>query len=147
MATTLSPITRRDNRIERLHTGGRRQRQPSRLPFTRAMLLSQDPAADADLAWAVMEFRADPVRPVPPGGPVHQALHFYDAELRPKLEPQNNGKYIAIHPDTQEYIVEQRPGKSFRALRARQPTGPIVLHHIGIASTGLKERLRGERPR
>ena len=81
-----------------------------------------------------------------PSDPVQQAREFYDTELRPQMEERCNGQYIAIHPESQSYSVQPGYGKAFRALRAQQPLGPIIVHNIGFASSGLKARLRGEQP-
>jgi len=94
----------------------------------------------------MIQFPTDSLHPASPGETDHRALDFYDAELRPLLEPQRNGQYVAIHPATCDYVVDRRPGKAFRALRAQQPQGPIVLRHIGTADADLRARLRGELP-
>lgn len=78
--------------------------------------------------------------------PVRQAREFYDAELRPQMEELYDGQYIAIHPGSRGYSVQQGYGKAFRALRMQQPLGPIIVHNIGFANSGLKARLRGEQP-
>ncbi len=81
-----------------------------------------------------------------PSDPVQQAREFYDTKLRLEMEERYNGQYIAIHPESQTYSVQQGYGKAFRALRAQQPLSPIIVHNIGFSSSGLKARLRGEQP-
>jgi hypothetical protein len=52
------------------------------------------------------------------GDAKRQAMGFYEDHLCPILEPRQNGKYVAIHAETQEYAVERGPGKAFRAICA-----------------------------
>jgi hypothetical protein len=78
------------------------------------------------------------------GDPVQRAMAFYESELRSKLEPEYNHQYVAIDPDTHDYLVELRPGRAFRAMEARCPNGVIVVHTIGEADAGLLRRMRGE---
>ncbi len=82
----------------------------------------------------------------PQYAPVQQAREFYDTELRPQMEKLYDGQYIAIHPESRSYSVQPGYGKAFRALRVQQPLGPIIVHNIGLAGSGLKARLRGEQP-
>jgi hypothetical protein len=104
-------------------------------------------ATRAKKRYARLSVRNTPGRQsLPPGDPTQQALELYNAQLRSSMEAEHLGQYIAIHPDTQTYAVEQRPGKAFRALRAQQPVGPIIVHNIGLANSGLKARMRGEQP-
>ena len=157
-----APIVRRDQRFKHLHPSFRHQ--PVRLKYKRELLLSQDPNADADWAWEQMyeglvnssestmalkdnpadEWKQPAQQPMPLFDPVQQAQEFYNAELRSQMEALYDGQYIAIHPQTRSYTVERWPGKSFRALRAEHPVGPIIVHSIGFANFGLKSRLRGD---
>jgi hypothetical protein len=75
---------------------------------------------------------------------VDRARTIYDSQLRERLEPEYNGQWVAIHPDTGDYIVERRFGKAFRALKAKHPDGSVVVRYIGIADAGLRARLFGE---
>ena len=78
---------------------------------------------------------------------VQPALDFYNAALRSHMEAHYSGQYIAIHPETCDYVVERRPGAALRALRSKQPFGSIIVHNIGLADPGLAARLHGEQPR
>jgi hypothetical protein len=75
-----------------------------------------------------------------------EAYKFYVAELRPLLEPQHNGDYVAIDVGSGSYEVARGLGKAFRALRARHPNGKISVLQIGPADHSLVSRMRGERP-
>ncbi len=81
-----------------------------------------------------------------PFNPIEQAREFYDTELRSRMEEFHSGQYVAIHPESRSYSVQPGYSKAFRELRALQPLGPIIVHNIGFASSGLKARLRGEQP-
>ena len=85
-------------------------------------------------------------RPLSPSDAVQQAREFYNIELRPRMEELYDGQYVAIHPESRSYNVQPGYGKAFRELRTQQPLGPIIVHNIGFANSGLKARLRGEQP-
>ena len=106
--------------------------------------LHLDPGTSLEITVLVPEIDSEQ-RPLP-SDPVQQARDFYDTELRPQMEERYNGQYIAIHPKSRSYSVQPGYGKAFRALRAQQPFGPIIVHNIGLSSSGLKARLRGEQP-
>jgi hypothetical protein len=74
------------------------------------------------------------------------ALAFYRNHLQAQLEPARNGDNVAIHPDSGTYEIARGSGHAYRALRAKQPMGLIVVHKIGPDS-GLAARMRGEHPR
>jgi hypothetical protein len=78
--------------------------------------------------------------------PVQQAKDNYDSKLRSILEPEFDGQYVAIHPESGDYLVERCRGQSLRAMIERHPDGPISIRHIGIADEGLRARMRGEWP-
>lgn len=84
---------------------------------------------------------------LPADEPISLEVDFYDASLRSQMEAHYSGQYIAIHPETRDYVVERRPGAAFRALRSKQSSGSIIVHHIGLADPGLAARLHGEQPR
>ena len=164
MVTASSQIVRRNQRLEYLHQSSRQQ--TVRLTYKRDLLLSQDPDADADRAWeqiyksslnssestaALKDNPADgwkqlAQQPLSPSVSIQKAREFYDTELRPQMEEFYNGQYVAIHPESRSYNVQPGYGKAFRELRTQQPLGPIIVHSIGFAGSGLKARLRGEQP-
>ncbi len=60
-----------------------------------------------------------------------RALTFYRENLRDVLEPAEEGKGIAIHPDSGDYLVAQTPTHANRAMRLRHPAGSYVTMRIG----------------
>lgn len=60
-----------------------------------------------------------------------RATAFYDQTLRALLEPRQNGAFVAIHPDTQDYAVALSSGGALRALYARHPDGALLVRRIG----------------
>jgi hypothetical protein len=60
-----------------------------------------------------------------------RGLAIYDEILKPALEPAFNGQYIAIHVASGEYAVAKSSGDTRRAMRKRQPEGPLVILQIG----------------
>lgn len=52
--------------------------------------------------------------------------------LRPAVEPGNEGKYIALHVDTEEYAIGSTATEARRLLRARrEPNGRMHTQKIG----------------
>ena len=60
-----------------------------------------------------------------------RALDFYRENLRDVLEPAEEGKGIAIHPGTGDYLVAETPIHASRAMRGRHPVGSYVTMRIG----------------
>lgn len=60
-----------------------------------------------------------------------RALDFYRDNLRDVLESAEEGKGIAIHPDTGDYIVAETPTHASRAMRLRHPAWSYVTMRIG----------------
>jgi hypothetical protein len=65
-----------------------------------------------------------------------RAFAFYEERLKPTLEPQNNGKAIAIHPDSGDYALGDTTGDALRALLPKHPEGGMVLFRIGPPTPG-----------
>jgi len=67
---------------------------------------------------------------------------LYETALRAKLEPNHNGEFVAIHPDTHDYAVASTSGDALRALYARHPEGGLMVRRIGSEPQhGLAARL------
>jgi hypothetical protein len=60
-----------------------------------------------------------------------QALAFYNAHLKNLLEPQQNGRGIAIHPASGDYVVADTPTQAGHAMRQRHPEGEFLMMRIG----------------
>lgn len=59
-------------------------------------------------------------------------LAIYETKLKPVLEPQEDGKFVAIHVDTEDYAVAPASGQATRALLRRHPIdGRVVVRKIG----------------
>ena len=59
-------------------------------------------------------------------------LDIYETKLKPLLEPQEDGKFVAIHVDTEDYAVASSSGRAMRALLQRHPVdGRMVIRKIG----------------
>jgi hypothetical protein len=56
---------------------------------------------------------------------------IYDEKLKPVLEPEYNGQFVAIHLDTGDYEVAKTSPKARFALRDRHPEGMIMTTNIG----------------
>ena len=59
---------------------------------------------------------------------------FYDAELRAKLEPEQNGKYIVIDGESLDYEVDDNMTVASVHLRDRRPDGEMLSFAIGFDS-------------
>lgn len=60
-----------------------------------------------------------------------RALAFYKDTLQARLEPEHDGKGLAIHPDSGDYAIAPTPTHASRALWQRHPEGGIVTMRIG----------------
>lgn len=60
-----------------------------------------------------------------------QGLAIYDENLKPFLEPAYNNHYVAIHVASGEHAVAKSSGDAMRAMRKRQPEGPLVIMQVG----------------
>lgn len=66
---------------------------------------------------------------------MEQALAYYQAELRPVLEPEHNGDFVAIDPKTGLYAVGSEPLALFAHQRARGSTSLKLLLRVGSLVT------------
>ena len=69
---------------------------------------------------------------------------IYDSKLKAVLEPEHNGKLVAIHLDTGDYALAGNAPYARRDLRTRRPTGLIFVTDVGPAPMdGLTLRMMG----
>ena len=61
-----------------------------------------------------------------------QAEAFYTAELRDKLEPAENGKFIVIDAKSHDYEVDDELIVATVHLRDRQPDGEMIVFRVGF---------------
>lgn len=60
-----------------------------------------------------------------------RALAFYKNTLQAKLEPEHDGRGIAIHPDSGEYLIAATPTHASREMWKRHPEGRFISMRIG----------------
>ena len=73
-----------------------------------------------------------------------QAEAFYNAELRDKLEPAENGKFIVIDAKSHDYEVDDELIVATVHLRDRQPDGEMFAFLVGCPNETV---FRGRRMR
>lgn len=61
-----------------------------------------------------------------------QAEEFYNAELRDRLEPAENGKFIVIDAKSHDYEVDDELIVATVHLRDRQPDGEMIVFRVGF---------------
>ena len=61
-----------------------------------------------------------------------KAEAFYNAELRDKLEPAENGKFIVIDAKSHDYEVDDELIVATVHLRDRQPDGEMIVFRVGF---------------
>lgn len=61
-----------------------------------------------------------------------RALALYRETLQAKLEPEQVGRGLAIHPDSGDYLVADTPTHAGHAMRERHPEGGTVTLRIGL---------------
>lgn len=66
------------------------------------------------------------------GDLTQSGLAVYEAKPKALLEPKDDGKFVAIYVDTEDYEVAPSSGQATRALLRRHPIdGRIVVRKIG----------------
>ena len=71
---------------------------------------------------------------------------IYDDTLKAILEPEYNGKVVAIRLDAGDYEVAGSSPTASRAIRARHPSGLLMVTDVGPAKMdGLTLRMMGSR--
>jgi hypothetical protein len=66
-----------------------------------------------------------------------------DRHVRPKLRPEDNGKYIAIDVDTGEYEMDTDDYTANTRLLARRPSARVWLARAGQPATYRMRRSAG----
>jgi hypothetical protein len=52
--------------------------------------------------------------------------------LKTRLEPEHNERFVAIHIDTEEYVIARSSGDAMRAMLAQRPAdGRLFVRRIG----------------
>jgi hypothetical protein len=60
-----------------------------------------------------------------------QGSSIYDARLKAELEPAQNGRFVAIHVDTGDYVVARWSGDAMRAMHNLHPNSRLFVRKIG----------------
>lgn len=81
-----------------------------------------------------------------------RGLAIYEQTLKSLLEPAQNGRFVAIHVDSQDYEVARTSADAMRAMLKRHPIdGKLVIRKIGdepeygLAARILAGEMQGER--
>ncbi len=66
----------------------------------------------------------------------------FDRQVRPRLRPEDNGKFVAIAIDTEDYEIDEDDYAAVTRLRSRRPAADVWLGRIGQRAA---YRMRRER--
>jgi hypothetical protein len=78
---------------------------------------------------------------------------FYDEHLKDILEPQENGKFVAIEPESEEYFIGNTAVEAIKKALASFPKKIMFLARVGFSTTykiggyGYKRERNGIRKR
>ncbi len=82
------------------------------------------------MSVCLSQSRRGSLRLAAPWGPAgHKPL--YDGNLRVLLELEHNNEFVAIKPDSQDYVVARSSGNAMWAMLSRHPKRRMVLMKIG----------------
>lgn len=73
---------------------------------------------------------------------------FYEEKLKAELEPAQNGKFVAIEPDSENYFVAEKAIEAIKRGRAALPDKMFFLARIGFPTArkfGLRINYRNKR--
>jgi hypothetical protein len=60
---------------------------------------------------------------------------IFDRQIRPKLRPEDDGKFVAIDVETGEYEINEDDYTAVMRLRARKPMADMWLMRAGYPTT------------
>jgi len=64
-------------------------------------------------------------------GLAHRGRDYYDDHLRAKLEPQYNGKFLALELDSGDYEMGDTQLEALDRAEAKHPNSVFYIHRIG----------------
>lgn len=71
---------------------------------------------------------------------------LYDEKLKAVLEPEHNGRAVAIHVDSGEYVLADSLPRARQEMHERQPEGMIFSRTIGVETNqALLQRVLARR--
>lgn len=81
-----------------------------------------------------------------------RAQKFYQEKLKPRLEPAQHGKFVALEPDSESYFLGSNDLEALAAARAAWPDKFFYLMRIGFRAAhkvggGLHGARKGARQR
>jgi hypothetical protein len=62
---------------------------------------------------------------------VQRGQALYEQEIRPKVEPENKGKYLIINVATGEYEMDADDLAASKRAKARFPAAPLYTMRVG----------------
>jgi len=63
-------------------------------------------------------------------------MKFYEEKLKPILEPEHNGEFVAIEPYSGQYFLEKKKLDAILKARAEMPDKLFFLAKVGTIYTG-----------
>ncbi|HEY0460850.1 MAG TPA: hypothetical protein VGC97_17065 [Pyrinomonadaceae bacterium] len=63
-------------------------------------------------------------------------IKFYEEKLKPILEPEHNGEFVAIEPYSGQYFLEKKKLDAILKARAEMPDKLFFLAKVGTIFTG-----------
>ena len=78
---------------------------------------------------------------------VERGQALYDQQIRPQVEPQQNGKFMVLDIETGDYEVDMDSYAAYERAAARRSDAPFYLLRVGFptavtlgAKAGLRQR-------
>jgi hypothetical protein len=62
---------------------------------------------------------------------IEQGQALYDQQIRDKVEPQHNGKFLVLDIETGEYEVDADSRAAFDRAAAKRPGAPFYILRVG----------------
>jgi hypothetical protein len=63
-------------------------------------------------------------------------IKFYEEKLKPILEPEHNGEFVAIEPYSGRYFLEKKKLDAILKARSEMPDKLVFLAKVGTIYTG-----------
>jgi hypothetical protein len=62
---------------------------------------------------------------------VERGQALYDQQIREKVEPQHNGKFLVLDIETGDYEIDADSYAAYERVAARRPDAPFYLLRVG----------------
>lgn len=69
-------------------------------------------------------------------GLAHRGRDYYDRFLRSKLEPQQNGKFLALEVESGDYEMGDSQLEAIDRAQASHPDSVFYIHRVGHRTAG-----------